>query len=127
MFDKEAFKIRLDLFIRQWLDISHTLNFSNMAVAERAGLIGIIFTRTVTLMFELRAVDVAQVGTHDPITEFARVLEIGLNQLKDKLWHEQQKGLPATLRILHINILIKECVNDLADDIEELLKIPVTV
>lgn len=124
-FDKDSFKIRLDLFIRQWLRISDVLQRQGNTIEECEDVMSVVFSITCEILFELRESNIVHAGVHEPYKTFVRLLMLGLNQLHSKISDIRITPMPVVMSITKEQLLIKETVEDLADDIEELFKQPV--
>jgi hypothetical protein len=119
MFNKESFKTKLEFTVRQWHAVGADF-IAEYGEGKSSDLMQIIWVKSIEILWSTRCNKRIYIGTKSDATFplFAEYITIAFNQLSTKIMATKTMVINVD-RVLEQQKLIKEFVEDMANEFEE--------
>ena len=121
IFNKQAFIIKLDFFLRHWHSMGRViLKANNLDTTQQ--MLNFFWAKALEVLYLTRYPEWVQtgIGNQEEFGEFCQLLTIGMNQLNAKVEALHNEQPVPLVFITGVDTLIKEHTTAIADDIAEL-------
>lgn len=117
MFNKEEFKLKFEFFLRCYYELSNSDVWDIVELQEYRLTAFKILWQT-----RYQKTNIEGIDNREQFESFCQLLSIGMEQLDAKIAYTIERTTTNDFFFIQKNMLIIETVNELASDIEELLK-----